>query len=185
MIIGITGPMASGKGEAVKILEAEGFRHMTLSDGLRREATERGLSHTRENLQNLGNEMRKKFGAGALAKKVLEEIQKSGYKNWVIDGIRNPAEIAELKKIKDTTVVGIHADREVLIQRILSRKREGDSVARPEIEKLLDRELGVGEPEDGQQVGKCMRMVDHLIVNEGAMKEFEAKILAIVIGSKN
>ena len=49
---------------------------------------------------------------------------------------------------------------------------------REEIEALIDKGLGIGQPEDGQQVGKCMQMVDHLIVNEGTLEELQAKIIS-------
>lgn len=178
MIVGLTGLMASGKGEAVKILIENGFKHVTLSDMLRKEAQKQGIEASRENLQNLGDKMRKEHGAGVLAMKARESVNEN--ENWVIDGIRNPAEIVELRKARNITVIGIHADREVLVQRILSRNREGDKKSREEIESLLDREIGISQPEDGQQVGKCMQMVDHLIVNEGTLEELRDKMLAMV-----
>lgn len=176
MIVGLTGLMASGKGEAVRILKEQGFKHITLSDMLRKEARSHGIEESRENLQDLGDKMRKEHGAGVLAMKARENINES--ENWVIDGIRNPAEILELRKSKNVIIIGIHADREALIQRILTRSREGDKKNREEIEALLNKEIGIGQPEDGQQVGKCMHMVDHLIVNEGSLEEFQERLLA-------
>jgi dephospho-CoA kinase len=180
MIVGLTGLMASGKGEAVNILVKNGFSHITLSDMLRDEAKKQGLEESRENLQELGNKMRSEQGAGVLAIKALETIGSDSDKNWVIDGIRNPAEIDELKKASDVKIIGIHADKEVLVNRILSRKREGVAKSREEVEALIDKGLGVGQPEDGQQVGKCMQIVDHFIVNEGTLEDLEGNVLAAV-----
>ena len=66
MIIGLTGKNASGKGEVANYLKTKGFVYYSLSDVLREEATKRGLEHTRDNLINLGNELRKKYGANYL-----------------------------------------------------------------------------------------------------------------------
>ncbi len=178
MIIGLTGLMASGKGEVVKLLTEKGFRHITLSDLIRAEARKQNLEESRENLQNLGNQMRLEQGAGILAIKALEIIKSDPDQDWVIDGIRNPAEINELRKIENITIIGIHANKEILIKRILSRDRKGDVRSREEVESLINKGLGINQPKDGQQVGECMRMVDHLIVNEGTLEELRAKIIA-------
>ena len=60
MIIGLTGKNAAGKGEVAEYLKKKGFVYYSLSDVIREEATEKGLEHSRENLINLGNELRKK-----------------------------------------------------------------------------------------------------------------------------
>jgi len=44
--------------------------------------------------------MRKEGGAGILAKRALETIKNSDHDKWVVDGIRNPAEVDELKMEK-------------------------------------------------------------------------------------
>ncbi|KKP37846.1 MAG: Deoxycytidylate deaminase [Candidatus Peregrinibacteria bacterium GW2011_GWA2_33_10] len=173
MFIGLTGYMGSGKGEIVKILEKEGYKYISLSNAVREEATKRGIEHTRENLQNVGNNLRKEFGAGVLGLKIREKILAEGGDNWVIDGIRNPAEIDELKKLPYLYLVGVSAARDLLIERVISRSRESDSQTEAEIIARLDREEGKGEPADGQQVKKCLERVDYLILNEGTLEDLE------------
>jgi dCMP deaminase len=178
MIIGLTGSMGCGKGEIVKILEKKGFKYVRLSSMVREEAKRRGLPETREMLQDVGNQMRAEGGVGVLAVKALEGI--SG--DTVIDGIRNPGEIEELKKGEGVHIVGVKVRREILVDRILGRGRDGDAAEREEIFMKLDREWGIGEPEDGQQVGKCMEMVDEMIVNEGSLDELEGTFLSYYNG---
>jgi len=102
MIIGLTGKNASGKGEAANYLKSKGFVYYSLSDVIREEATKRGIGHSRDNLINLGNELRKKFGPDYLAKqiniKIKQQLKKK--KNFVIDSIRSPHEAKELIKNK-------------------------------------------------------------------------------------
>lgn len=175
MIIGLTGSMGCGKGEVVKILENEGFKYVTLSMMVREEARKRGLSEEREVLMGVGNSMRTEGGAGILAKKALETIFGSGHDKWVVDGIRNPAEIDELKKGEGVYIVGIKTDLDLLVERIISRNRESDAKVRDDIVHKVRREWGEGESEDGQQVGKCMEKVDFLIENNGTLEELNQK----------
>lgn len=169
--------MGSGKGEIVKILETEGFKYITLSSMVREEARRRGVPEEREKMMEVGNSMRKEGGAGILAKKSLETIMASGSDKWVIDGIRNPAEIVELKKGNDVYVVGVKTDLNLLADRILSRNRESDAKNRDEILRKVEREWGKGEPEDGQQVGKCMELVDYTIENDGTLQDLANNFL--------
>jgi len=66
-VIGIVGPIASGKGEVVKILQSRGFTAFSLSNVLREILTDRGAPVTRENLIALGNKLRTEMGQQVLA----------------------------------------------------------------------------------------------------------------------
>jgi len=176
MYIGLTGYMASGKGEAAEILKKFGFNYCSLSDVVREEASSQSLEHTRENLIKAGNELRSKHGAFYFAKKIAEKVSRESDKDWVIDGIRNPKEAKELYKLVDFKMLGLSAKPETIVERILSRKRDGDSITKEQILEKLNIEKGGGQPEDGQQVAKCLNMVDFLVVNEGTKQELEDKI---------
>jgi len=175
-IIGLTGPMGSGKGEIVKMLQANGYRYISLSDAVRSEATSQKIEHTRENLQNVGNQLRKEHGAGALGRKIRETIEKEGGDLWVVDGVRNPAEWEELKKLPNSHLIGVSADCDLLVERLLARKREGTALTKEEILQRMDRENGVGEPPEGQQVKKCLEMTDYLILNNASFEELQKKL---------
>jgi len=174
-IIGLTGYMGSGKGEIVKYLQDKGFKYISLSDIVRQEATARGLPLTRDVLQNVGNELRAQNGAGVLGRKVREIVAADLDSNWVIDGIRNPACVLELRKLPGFKMVGVSANEELLVNRLLEREREGGVLTKEEILAKLNREKGLGEPEDGQQVKKCLEMVDYFILNEGTLEDLYKK----------
>src|SRR5438552_1897783 len=65
-VIGLTGPNAAGKGEAAAYLVRRGYAYHSLSDIVREEAAARGLSHSREDLIRVGNDLRIAGGPGAL-----------------------------------------------------------------------------------------------------------------------
>jgi len=176
-IIGLTGSMGCGKGEIVKILEKEGFFYITLSMMVREEARARGIEEKREKLMEVGNSMRAEGGAGVLAERALSKIVDSDCDKWVVDGIRNPAEISALRTGECAKIVGIYAGKDLLVDRIMRRARVSDAVDRGEILRKIEREWGNGEPEDGQQVGKCMKMVDIVVENEGTLLELQEKFI--------
>jgi len=178
--IGLTGPMASGKGEAVRILKNLGFRTISLSDIVRREAVKLGSDLSRGQMQDLGNRLRREGGAGILAKLVREHIEAERPSSWVIDGIRNPAEVAELKKMDRFFLVGIESGVETILARMKRRGRTTDTVGEAELRAALAREWGVGEPEGGQQVGPTMALADFTIVNEGPLAELKIALDAIL-----
>lgn len=108
MIIGVTGTKASGKGEVAELFKGKGFIYLSLSDRVREEAMGRGLlNYTIKELQDIGNELREKFGNGVLVSRTLKMMEKS--RNYVIDGIRNLGEIKELRKEKDFFLIAVDA----------------------------------------------------------------------------
>jgi len=184
MYIGLTGYMGSGKGEVAKILGGIGFKYISLSDMVRQKASDQQLLHTRENLQRVGNNLRLKDGAGVLGKLVRQKLEQDLYQDWIIDGIRNPVEILELRKLNNFNMLGLRVDSDLLVDRIMSRNRSGDSLTRDDILAKLDKESGVNEPPEGQQVEKCLQNIDFLIMNNGELSEINSKIQHFIKLSK-
>jgi len=126
MIIGLTGKNAAGKGELADYLKSKGFVYFSLSDALREEATKQGLDHSRDVLIKLGTDLRKKLGNGILAERINEKIRQNKG-NFVVDSIRNPGEIEELRKNDGFILIGVNADAEIRFERLMKRGRAGDS----------------------------------------------------------
>ncbi len=187
LYIGLTGIMATGKGESAKILKKLGFNYISLSDIVRTEASKKKRTVTREEMQDIGNMLREKEGEGVLAKMVREKISKSKQNKWVIDGIRNPAEVIELKKLDSFFLIGLTTPLYTIINRIKKRKRDTDTGDEIEAKKRIERERGIGESKHGQQVEKCLHMADFTVKNNKTIKDLESNILRIlnIIGEKN
>src|SRR3989344_5050279 len=114
MIIGVTGPLCAGTDTFGEILRKEkGFIWFSYSDILREELKKRNVEITRKNLQDIGDELRKKEGLGVLSKIIIEKID-NGF-NYVIGNIRNPGEVEILREKfgKDFVLVRIDADVEL------------------------------------------------------------------------
>ena len=124
MIIGLTGENCAGKGTTAEYLRKKGFYYLSLSDAIREELIASGMEVTRENLIVKANELREKFGAGVLAEKTLLKVHAD--RNYVVDSIRNPAEVEILGKSGGFFLLYITAPPETRFVRMKIREREDD-----------------------------------------------------------
>jgi len=184
MIIGLTGKNAAGKGEAANCLKLKGFVYYSLSDVIRDEATNRGMDHSRETLIKLGNELRQKFKPNYLAqqinRKIKDELSRNKNLDFVIDSIRSPFEVEELRKNKNFILVGIEAPAELRFERLLKRNRIGDTKTLEEFKSQEERENL--KSDTNQQLDKTLGMADKVIVNDGTLEELKEKIYGLLIG---
>jgi dephospho-CoA kinase len=178
MIIGLTGTIASGKGEIAEYLKKKGFSYFSLSQEVREEATKREIEHTRENLQRLGNELRTQHGNGILAQLVSQKIFPG--MNVIVDGIRNPDEIQELKKQGHFHLIAIDAPKEDRFKRVISRNRESDPKTWPEFLKIDAIDQGFQQEASGQQVMQCMKFADYKVTNNASLESLQDKTQYIV-----
>lgn len=179
MIIGLTGPMASGKATIIGVLKKKGFQSVTMSDVIKIEADQAGIPHERSQIQDFANAIRAKEGAGAWAKRCLEKAKGEGWKDWVIDGFRNPAEIDGFRKDPSFVLIAIMLSETEIVKRILARKRDIDSKDSHEIIRELLRDWGKDEPPEGQQVGLCVRRADYFFDNSIPLEKVETEFLKL------
>ena len=187
MIIGLTGKNASGKGEAANYLKTKGFVYYSLSDVIREEATKRNLNHSRDNLINLGNELRKKYGAGYLAeqinKKIKQQLRNYKNQNFVIDSIRNPSEAKELMKNNGFILIGVDAPIELRFRRLLERNRLGDAKT---LEKFKQQEQRENLKSDtNQQLDATFGMAQRIVLNDETLETLHKKIDKLINDLKN
>lgn len=169
--IGLVGSLASGKGVVAKFFESTGYLHVSLSDIVREETVRRGLSLTRDNLQNVGDELRLMHGNHVLAERLVDKMSTFDGK-IVIDSIRNPGEIAFLRQVLDILIIGVDADVEVRYERYLHRAEErGEDLATlADFQRVDGRDWGVGGDSNGQRVSDCLALADIHIRNNGTVE---------------
>lgn len=169
MIIGVTGHIAVGKGVVVRYLNERGFESLSLSDVLRDECRKQNLELTRENLQNMGEGLREKFGKGVLAERILDKITK----NSIVESIRKPEEVGVLKETPQFYLIGISAPVKLRYERLVKRGREEDKLS---YENFLEVSKNAAE----QEIEECVRMADFVIENDGSIEELNKKIDDII-----
>ena len=172
MLIGLTGRNAAGKGEVAKHLETKGFLYHSLSDVIRDEIRSRGQEPVRENLIKTGNELRQKFGPAVLAQRILERVDDD--KNYVIDSIRNPAEVLAFRHAKHFRLILVEAPIDVRFERSVLRSRESDPITFEKFVELETRE-SAGD-ETSQNLIQVELLADETLHNDGSLDRLYPKI---------
>ena len=178
MILGLSGTNGSGKGEVLRYLEARSFYPLSLSDVIREELREQGLEETRERMIETGNAIRAAHGAGGLALRVAERI--SSDRNYVIDSIRHPEEVAALgARSSHFRLLWVDAPEALRLSRIQARARVGDPETLEELQRLEGRELA-GPEAHAQQLLAVRELADFRIDNASGLEELHASVQAIL-----
>ncbi|MFO1519687.1 MAG: deaminase [bacterium] len=177
MIIGLTGKNASGKGEVAAFFKEGGFQYYSLSDVLRDELTTRKLPVTRDNLIQIGNELRKAHGAGVLAMKILSKLEVD--KNYVIDSFRNPREVEVFRSQNHFHLIHVTAVPEIRFERIRSRKRESDPTTFEQFKKLEATEAN-SHDENAQQLDATGKLADIEFENNDTLDDLRERLKEVI-----
>jgi dephospho-CoA kinase len=181
VIIGLVGLPGAGKTTVTEYLEDHGYVRVILSDVIREELVKRGVTeYTREILQNTGNEMRRSFGPAVLAKRAIHKLRAGGGGKFVIDGIRNSAEIAFLTRQKRFVLMGIIAPSRLRFKRLTKRKTNTLTATYKEFLVQEKRENALGAAATGLRVMDCLKKCNTLIENDGTKKELIAKLMEVL-----
>jgi dCMP deaminase len=170
MRIGVAGRNAAGKTQVVQYLESRSFHRASLSDVIREDLRAQGLEPTRENMIRRGNELRTAHGPAALAQRI-EKLLPRG-RNCVIDSIRHPAEVEQLRASGDFKLLWIEAPVALRFERSRARARPGDAATLAEFEAFEARELG-SDDASAQQLLRVAELADAAIQNTGDVAELE------------
>jgi len=178
MIIGLTGKNGSGKGVVADYLKSGGFIYFSLSDIIREEIKSQGKKICRETLIETGRKLRTDGGPSVLAEKLLGKLDID--KNYIVDSIRNPAEVKTLKKRNDFHLINVEADQKIRFERIKTRARENDPTTFKKFVELEKKELKSADPA-AQQLVDTAKLADLTIENNESMRELEQKVRDILI----
>ncbi len=176
LIIGLTGPNASGKGTVAAMLKSRGFKYHSLSDIVREEALSEGLTTGRDHLIATGNRIRREGGPSALALRILPRL---GSRD-VVDSIRNPAEVQALRVgLAGFMLLGVTASPEVRYQRAVDRGRTGDATSG--LDAFLQKEAEEnGSDPTSQQLEATLKLSDHILENNGSIDTLESELNALL-----
>lgn len=177
MIIGLTGKNGSGKGEAARFLTESGYEYYSLSDILREELQSSGKEITREHLIEIGNDVRAKDGAGALAERTLAKLGPEAHA--VVDSIRNPFEVEALRRRRDFHLLSIEGDAQVRFERVKRRGRESDPETYEQFLEVEAREAQTPNPAT-QQLNRTAAMADAVVCNNGTIDELRDQVRQVI-----
>ena len=172
--LGLTGPNAAGKGEVAAYLSRNGFEIHSLSDIVREEALESGLTTGRGDLILTGNLLREQGGPGVLAERILSRL----HGRDVIDSIRNPAEVEVLRQLPLFLLLGVWTPVEVRFARALARGRKGDPATLEQFQ-AREAEENTSDP-NAQQLQATFRMADRLLTNDGDLDQLHRALDGVI-----
>lgn len=178
MIIGLTGKNGGGKGEVAKYLAERGFQTLSLSDVIREEAERFGKPVTRDVLVELGNRLRKEFGASILAERIFARLDPE--KNYSIDSIRNPAEVQVFRRRRDFFLIHVQAPQKLRFERLKQRGRENDPRTFEDFLALEAKEAASAEA-NNQQLDQTISLADVTLENGGPVRELHEKAKRLLL----
>jgi dephospho-CoA kinase len=181
MFIGLTGTNGAGKTSGADYLKESGFRYLSLSDEIRRELADRNQPPTRENLTRVGNELRARFGAEVLARRVMAGLAEDG--DYVIDSIRNPSEVAALRGLPGFRLVHFDAPVEERYRRAVERKDERTPLSFEEFAEQEAREMESPD-QTTQQLRATFRLADETVINAGSLEEMKEKLDRLIAAGR-
>lgn len=174
-LIAVVGMAGSGKSIATDYLEKKGWTKIyfggVIYDNMRKE----GIEITPESQKEYRENIRKKYGMGAVAyllKDKIEEAYKAG--NTVLDGLYSWDEYVILKeKFKDELkLVCVCCDKAIRYERI------GKRINRPfNLDEIQVRDLSEIE---NLAKGGPIAFADYYIFNNGNIEEYEKRLLEIL-----
>lgn len=176
LVIGLTGPIASGKGLAVKTIRdyfaGRNIDAVMLSDYIREVVRAQNLPLTRETLRAAGNARRAAEGAGAWAQEMVSRLPAQGGDILLVDSIRNPGEIRVLKKAfgNHVFILATDAPMEERIQQTLRRAREEDATDPEEVRRDMLIEMEEN-PRVGFSLSQCREMADAVSLGKESKEE--------------
>jgi dephospho-CoA kinase len=160
LIIAITGMPGAGKSTVARALEGLGPRTIAMGDMIREETSRRGLPLDDKNMGMVMQEMRGKYGAGAVAELCLRSIRsKQGEAAVIIDGIRSVAEVELFRTAGDVKLIAVVASPRRRFELLTARGRTDAPMDLTSFKARDDRELSIG-------IGNAIALADEAIVNE-------------------
>ena len=162
----LTGMPGSGKEEFLNVAREEGYDIVRMGDIVRDLAEKKGISFEDQSIGSFANDERQKHHEGIWADRTISNIT---HDNTVIDGVRSTVEVSIFRsELGDLKVVAIHAPPKSRFERLKERGREDAPQTWEEFNDRDYRELDWG-------LGRVIARADHMIINDGSLKEFYSK----------
>jgi dephospho-CoA kinase len=176
IIIGLTGPIASGKGTVknyiVEKYQASDCRFSTI---LRDILNRVDMPICRENLQKISTALRQTFGEDLLAKAITKDAQGLSTDVVVIDGIRRMTDIGHLIKLDHFVLVSIDAEPKTRHERLVLRNENEDDKTKTFEAFLADHKI-----ETEMTIPEVMTYAKERIDNNGSLDDLKRQIDEII-----
>lgn len=176
IILGLVGPIASGKDTVKKYLEKKhGATGCRFSSILRDILECIDLPNSRENMQGLSTILRQKFGEDILARAIAADAIKLRSNIVVVDGVRRLADIKFLKKAPGFALVAVDADSKIRYERLVKRGENAGDAKKTYAQFIKDHQY-----ETELDVPMLMRKTKYKLDNNGPLTDLHKKIDGLI-----
>lgn len=176
LIVGITGPMTSGKGAVRYFFIDKGFKSIRHTKPLLDEAAKRKVDvKDKEKWINLATELRKEKGLDVLAKLSEEQIEED--ERYVVCPLRHPADIKYLKEKYDAIIIYVDAPFDTRYKRTLMKEFDA-GLTEEDFKRRDDEENSPTGPDAKYKINinECKNLADEYIMNDGPINELYKKL---------
>ncbi len=175
LVIGLTGNIGAGKTAVSEHLHKKyGADQVRFSQILMDVLDRLYLPKDRNNLQTLGESVRKTFGGDVLVNAFRKDLEKSSSQVVVVDGIRYMNEVDMLRSFDNNFLLFMDAPARTRYERVVKRGEKGE--AKISFDAFLEMEQR-GTEKNLPQIKKA---ADYVIENESSMDALLKEIDAIV-----
>lgn len=168
VVIGLVGPVATGKTETGNYISSKGYKYIRYSQVIGREMSERGLPVDRNDLREEGLRLFDARGQYHLNRHLAEIVNNDD--NVVIDGIRHYEDYTFWKEQRYLNFFLIYIDSAYSV-------REGRFASRSE--ESLDYAAAISHEVEAQ-VGDLKSKADFVVNNNGTLEELFAQVDDII-----
>jgi dephospho-CoA kinase len=173
-ILGAIGRIGSGKDAVVDYLSDKyNLPTVSVGDMVREMAKEKGLSPTRENLEQIALKSIQKHGKEFFMNRVIKRTRKKGWNRAGVTGIRTPDDVWYLKRKIGENFVLLHVlieDPHKRYKRLTRRGRQGDPQSWDDFLEQDRRE------EETFYIKEAASMADCSIDNSGTLEDLHLQI---------
>ncbi len=166
IIIGLVGPIASGKDVSKKFIEDNyGANSHRFSTMLRDILQRLYLDINRENMQNLSFDIRQRFGEDIMAKVIATDLKNDQHEIVIIDGVRRMADISKLKNFPNFYLISIDAKPKIRYNRLVKRQENID-----DNNKTFSQFISDSQAESEKEIPIVMAKAQYKIDNNSSLE---------------
>jgi dephospho-CoA kinase len=177
IIIGLVGPISSGKGVTKKYLETKyKAKHCKFSTPLRDILIRLRLDISRDNMIDLSTMLRERYGQDLFAKVIASDASKLDADIVVVDGVRRLEDVEHLSALPYFSLVKVDADPKIRYERMKLRNENlGDA------EKTFGEFMEDHERETEATIPEVMEKAEYSLNNDGGLEELHKQIDDLIL----
>lgn len=173
-VVGAVGRIGSGKDSLVDYLaERYGVTALSIGDVVRRVAVWRGIPTTRENLQQISEQLKEHKGPAVFVRHVIRQIDRGDWDAVAVSGIRSPNDAGVFREHYGAAFVLVLVavdDRRLRFQRLKARDEPRDP------QSFAEFEAQERDEEEEFRIGATLALADLTIRNDGSIEELHRRI---------